>query len=173
MQPITFAMAPMSLAEFKTLNWAHLRKVRKRIFAYPFLFIAVLAINFYTQITEKPLQTNSFTWFLILTCICLFCGLLVFNINKNIKKNYLNTPILAEGMTVTLTENSISVHGPSVNGEQSWPNSYKQAIAVKNWIVLSYSAASVYFLDTNRIVPPATTTDVEELFQHKGIKFVK
>lgn len=162
----------MSLAEFKALNWAHLRKVRKRIFAYPFLFIAVLGLNFYNQKPTESLETNYFVWFLIIASICLFCGLFVFNINNNIKKNYLNTPVLEEGMAVTLTENSIGVHGPSVNGEQPWPASYKKAISVKNWIILSYGPASVYFLDASRIVPPATIADVEELFQRKGIKLV-
>jgi hypothetical protein len=170
MLSITFAMAPMSLSQFKSLNWAHLRKVRKRLFVAPLFGILILAINLSVDAKYKSQSIDLTTGISILAFAFLIYGFFFFNINKTINKNYLNTSALADGMTVTLTETSISLHSKLVNSEHPWPVSYKQAIRIKNWVILSSGPASAYFLDTEKIISPATITDLEALLQHKGIK---
>jgi hypothetical protein len=173
MTPITFNMLPMTLAEFKALNWAHLRKARKRLLVAPLLGIAIVAVNLSLDAKYKAQSIGLFTGLAIIAGIFLLYGALIFSINKSIKKSYLNTPALADGMTITLSENSISMHSHSINGEQPWPVSYKLAIKIKNWVIMSSGPASAYFLDTEQIAAPAMITDLEALFQRKEVKLTR
>lgn len=53
------------------------------------------------------------------------------------------------------------------------PQLLKKAVRINRWILLSSSGAAAYYLDTTQIIAPATVTDIEQMFQRKGVKMVK
>ena len=76
-------------------------------------------------------------------------------------------------MTITLTEDSIRLHSRTVNSENPWPTSYKKAINLENWVVLSSGSASAYFLDLTKLQSPSTVAGMQALFQRKRINSIR
>lgn len=164
----------MTLAEYKSLNWAYIRKTRKSVFLLPIFFLLIIIVNITVGITfprasnYEPKNMAFFGLFFIL-----FVFLLFSRFNTAFKKNYANTPALVDGLTITLSEQSIAIHSLLINGEQPWPASFKRAVKIDKWIILSSGPTTAYFLNTEKIESPATLTDLAALLQHKGVKLVK
>lgn len=171
MPPITFTMASMSLAEFKALNWAFLRKNRKGLLFAPLFGMAIVLVNLNVDAKYKAQSIGLFTGVTLLSVVPLLYGVLLFGLNRGIKKAYANTSALADGMTVVLEEEYIIQRSCLTHSQHPWPTAYKKAVKTGQWIILSSGPASAYFLDTERIEAPSTLADVEALFRRKGIAY--
>ena len=172
MQTLVFDKSPLTLQEFTSLNWKYLRKTRKSWFIIPTFLLVVFSINSCNILvgTNGYEESKISDAFWPLGIFLLFFGFLYYSFVKESKKSYFSTPALAEGLAHTLSEESITIHGNSMNGIQGWAVSFKQAVKIGKWILLSSSGTTAYFLDTEKLVAPATITDVGELLLRKGIK---
>ena len=160
----------MTLPEFRALNWALIRRTRKRLLIAPLFGVFIVAVNLASDAKYKAEGISPLTGFAIVGSLILLYTLFFYGLNKTIKKNYVNTSALADGMTITLSDASISLHSKVVNSECSWPNSYKKATRLKNWVILSSGPSSAYFLDVEKMEAPATIADLTTLLLQKGIK---
>lgn len=172
MQPLVFDKSPLTLDEFISINWKYLRKSRKSWFVIPIFLLIVFTINSCNIIVGTRGFENARTSdaFLPIGLYALFFGFLYYTFVKGFKKNYFNTPDLLDGLSYTLSNDSISVQGNIVNSIQPWPVSFKRAIKIGKWILLSSSGTAAYFLNIEKLAAPATLTDVKELLQSKGIQ---
>ena len=96
-----------------------------------------------------------------------------FGLNNGFKKNYINTPALAEGLIYAISDEQITIDGVSMKATLPWPTSFKSATQIGKWLLLFSSSTSAYFLNTEKLVEPATISDVNALFIRKGIKLKK
>ncbi|MBD2722460.1 hypothetical protein [Hymenobacter armeniacus] len=177
MQPIVFEKSPMTLAEFSSINWLMLRKKIGYLIIFPIIVLLSFVVTTCNMVvgmksddTTYPMDSES-----IMTMLggALFVGFIYYSYRKAIKKNYLNTPALSEGLNYTLTEELIQTQSSTINGSQPWAASFKTANKVGKWILLPSSGNAFFFLDTEKILPPSTMSDVEELFNRKGVKLKK
>lgn len=161
----------MTLAEYESINWKYMRKTRKIVFALPVFMLVIFGMNTCNSVAgiNQNAESNITGSVLSLAILALFLGFLYYSIRRGFKKNYLNTPALAEGCTYTLTEESITMEGNSISSKQPWSTSFKQAVKIDKWMVLSSSGTTAYFLDTEKLVAPASISDMEETLKRKGV----
>lgn len=162
----------MSLAEYESINWKYLRKTRKWWFIFPVFMLLIFVMNACSSFTsDNPeMYSNLSGSMWSLAMMLLFFGFLYYSFVRGFKKNYYNTPALAEGLTYMLSEESIITEGESTNSRQPWSSSFKQVVKIGKWMLLSSSGTTAYFLDTEKLIAPATLADVQELLRTKGVK---
>jgi len=172
MEPIVFEKSPLTLAEFTSINWKYLRKIRKIIFVLPVVMLIpfVSSISYLFAGGDGKFDRNALWMPLVILAFYIFT---YYSYVKAFKKNYDNTPALSDGLTYTLSDDSIIMQGNAVNSVLPWPATFKKAVRINRWILLSSSGAAAYYLDTTQIITPATVTDIEQMFQRKGVKMVK
>lgn len=177
MQPIVFEKSPMTLTEFSSINWLMLRNKMGYMIVFPIIVLLSFVVTTCNMIAGTNSNESAYPKDLesILTILgaVLFVGFIYYSYRKAIKKNYLNTPALSEGLSYTLTDELIETHSSTINGSQPWAASFKTANKVGKWILLPSSGNAFYFLDTEKIVAPSTISDVEELFKRKNVKLKK
>ena len=156
----------MTLAEYESINWKYLRKTRKLWFVLPVFMLSIFSLNTCNVlISSNPEDKSNVTGSLSsLIVLLLFLGFLYYSFIRGFKKNYLNTPALAEGLTYTLSDEAIETQGLSTNSKQPWPASFKQAVKIGKWILLASSGTTAYFLDTEKLIQPFSVTDITKIF---------
>lgn len=174
MQPLTFAQTPLSLPQYASLNRRLIWK--RRWWYYSFLFLILISMFSSTliELWHSP-QDSLFSVRVMLPFgyLLLVAFLVFFVINRNIKRNYHNSPHLADGATYTLADTTITGEGPSIQFRQSWPITTKKAYLLDDWVVLYASTATAYFLHLPALEAPASLADVEAILQQHGIVLKK
>jgi len=172
MQALVFDKSPLTLGEFISINWKYLRKTRKSWLIIPVFLLLAFSVNSCNILVgTRGYENHKISDALLPLCFYfLFFGFMYYSFIKSFKKNYFNNPALAEGLTYTLSDELITVHGSLLNGTQPWSVSFKEAVKIDKWILLSSSGSTAYFLAIEKLVAPATISDVKDLFQRKGVK---
>jgi Mn2+/Fe2+ NRAMP family transporter len=174
MQPLTFAPTPLSLQEYASLNRRLLWKRRWWYYSLLLLALLLMVSSSLLELWHYP-QDSLLSARVILPFVYLLLVLFLvfFLLNKNIKRNYRNTPHLADGATYTLADTTITGEGPSIQFRQPWPVTTKKAYQIGHWVVLYASATTAYFLNLHALEAPATLTEVEAMLQQQGIVLKK
>jgi hypothetical protein len=170
MQQLIFEKSPLSLEDYSRINRRVILKTRWWYLCLLFLMIIIISgNNFLTNLSSHENRFEASDLIILLLPFAIITGSMYFSYKRLFKKNYMNTPALAEGAIYTLSDSTISMISESTNVSQPWPISFKKALLIDHWIVLYASATTAYFLDLNTLVSPAALSDVKILLQQKGI----
>lgn len=177
MQPIIFKESPMTLAEFESINKKFGREFFKMIFSPGFVVLLVIIFVAYKYLlsdnTTGPFDLLGTLQSLAITALIIgfSFGLIKYLVDRGLKNAYHANPELMEGLAYTLTQDSIVIEGKSNTHKKLDLSSFEQATLINNWLVISAEHGR-YYLDFERLVPPATVAEVGEVFQRNGIAIV-
>ncbi|MFD2786017.1 hypothetical protein [Hymenobacter rubripertinctus] len=83
-------------------------------------------------------------------------------------QQYQASSLLLNPADYVLNATGVSVRGPAMNTDLMWP-AFTRADQFGSWLLLQASEQSAFFLDLQRIAPPATPADVLELVKSGGV----